>query len=1125
MFFKEFAMKTWIALLALACIAVSCQKQEDTPQVTPYAEELLKKAAGQPPKPRPSDQPLAKGDLEFNIPYRPGKVVILPVACVDGSYAPANPVNRYLFATLTASLLDIYGDIRVPARNAVISEALERELVLRRCFAPRRKDWDLSKAAEFGRELKAEILVIPSLHGNDKGPYRFQVRVIRPEEGESVIWEASHETNAEEMDYAASLPLYETAAFETAEYLLMTQGLPTILSASSKGEENRDWRKEIGDLNNTLTLQGHVEAIRALYVMLRKDPNNHHLWCGLSESYAFLAANLWETEAITEYEMRLRSLVCWLVAQRLAPDSAATFRAGSLACAINNRHQLYDNQIKAFLQVAPDDPVALLMNNKGSESEMENTLQAHPEMLLFYRHRLPQEKRNFLLANMLKGNHASSLSLIHAMAQEMRQDNFMATLYLYRAHMLYAQEQFINRTLSRMKARPEGLEPAARFHEEIQAALKAGSGLSDLSSTGTLSLAPIAQYYTNPGYPDRIAETPPMKILEICSRIQKEMESLLNHDPDDSPHFHESINLSERDALALWQRELIRGPLGVLLVAGQARGIVETAQEAIPHLQVMYPKDLLVHNGGLECIYHVNWFGPEGTKFYKKMFALDINNILVQRQQIQNHHSGQLFTDELVTSMFKYLIASDPQRQSLLLHAYGWLFKLEDTDLAEKVCTRLRKLFPDNLYIQAQELDLIRYREERFNTLEEIHTVYGEEPENPRDLWNLAHTLRINGYFEECLPLFEKAAAALPEEEDLARSLGWLYRLLGREQDYVEIMKKAALAKRGTLTAAGLYQNLAYHFYYQGKIDEARQYVNFSNSVDSWQGGSILWRARIAFADGDMDTALRECDTSFERYQTSYGGELFTRMLLKKGRAREAADFAQKVLWARILMRDRGDLRDALAEARFRLGEGEAALNQFIEERRIFTDFPDAESAIAGYYMRMNRIDTAIESLLDQLKKVRDGVWAHQPMYRALVEAYILKGDLASAEPWITKIRVFGMNNDESFEMLARYAMETGNTDEAKRWNAMALNLSPGMLEAHATRVQILLREGKNKEAVEAGEAALKCGILDDDPRLYYALMTAYKKTGDNEKAAALAEKILATQGPDTYWVRRAAQQ
>ncbi len=150
------------AALFFLCIIFlsSCGKDKETnqPQVTSYAEQVLARKKDNPPPPKVDNSEQEKKESYMEAPLMPAKVVVMPMACVNGSYAPGNYQNRHYFPALVNTLLEMYGNIRTPRRSAVIDAALEKKLIAPNFQARRRKTYNLIETANFGNEIKAELL-------------------------------------------------------------------------------------------------------------------------------------------------------------------------------------------------------------------------------------------------------------------------------------------------------------------------------------------------------------------------------------------------------------------------------------------------------------------------------------------------------------------------------------------------------------------------------------------------------------------------------------------------------------------------------------------------------------------------------------------------------------------------------------------------------------------------------------------------------------------------------------------------------------------------------------------------------------------------------------------------------
>ncbi|MCX7000220.1 MAG: hypothetical protein NT106_08005 [Candidatus Sumerlaeota bacterium] len=1120
-------MKKLIIMSVFLLVLCHCGKKEEKPQVTTYAKELLAKRT-----PQPAKQPAApavdeKKESNLEAPVVPARVVIMPIACVNGSYAPGNYQNRHLFPALTNTLLEIYGNISAPRRNAIIDLAVEKKLISRQFFARRRKEYDLKEAVAFGNEIKADYLVIPSLYGDDTGTYKFKAQVMKPAEGENVLWETACSTQTIKLNYMATCPLYIDCAFKVAGYFLKKdQSSKPYLVKSNGTAKAKGLVAEAREKQKYLTLQDQIRGVRLLYDALKDDPNYPEAWISLSESYSILAKNLYGTSTPIEGEMALRSMVAALIALRLDPGNPGAYRAAMVSFSLNNQPHNAKRYMESYSAMEPDTPLARYVKIKSHDlSISENALKnLAPNQFFLYSQNVRPKSVKTVFSDILKA-HSDSTFLYHSMSDILEPYNFFLCRPLALVHTYLAQKQFLEYYIPWLKSHSAGGDDAMKALGNLS---RFNTKPSPINADKTDQVSQIMNGLRD-SYMDGSAsyfqlDSAPFEGLKICRQAQKEVLAKLNADPLADGNYYDSINLSERDALFLWQRELLRGPITTIYLVGTCLWVPEVPQKVIPELGKLFPLDMLVLNSGFYCLYSVTGNGPVGNYYLKKMFDVDQNNTRVKGYELDNYCKGKKQRSDLSWVTCAYYIATDPGNSQVVSTACSDLFLLDELGMSRDVLNYYRFLFPEDVWGMKHELNITKYKEKRPNTKEEISRLFHPDLTNSSDLWTAADIYRGNGYFDEALEFYKRAFEMLPGNKELARQLGWSWRLSGNPEKYIETHERCAMENSGTLTAASLYQNIGYYYYFQGDADRARPYYIKSNNIDSGQGGSILGRAYLAYAEGNRDGAMQELETEFGRYHTSTPVELTAQIMIKEKQPNEALQYIDKMLFNRQLV-SHGEINALKAECLYRMGQKEKAIEVVISISNIFTNDVHMQCDIAYMYLRDGRMDDAIHYLETYLHEMKLGVWEFQPIYRTLVESYLQKDDLAGAEPYLLKCKLFYLDDENTLAILGYYALKKGDCQEARKWINMSLNVFPGLTSAIATQVLLDLKEGKVDDAIVHGEKGLKCCIFIDDTRLYSALARAYRQKGMNDKAKKLVDDIISIDGQNSYWAKKAEEQ
>ncbi|OQB22714.1 MAG: Tetratricopeptide repeat protein [candidate division BRC1 bacterium ADurb.Bin183] len=1121
------------AALFFLCIIFlsSCGKDKETnqPQVTSYAEQVLARKKDNPPPPKVDNSEQEKKESYMEAPLMPAKVVVMPMACVNGSYAPGNYQNRHYFPALVNTLLEMYGNIRTPRRSAVIDAALEKKLIAPNFQARRRKTYNLIETANFGNEIKAELLVIPSLYGNDDGNYRYKIQIIEPSKGVAVLWETECATQTVKLNFLATLPLYEESAFKTAQYLLSKENTAApFLSKSDGTQEAQDLLKKAIEIQKSLTIPAQMEAINIIYQALRADPNFTDAWIALSKSYSILALNLYGSTTQAGDEMSLRSLIASTIARRLDPENPGLAKAALHSAGVNKSPHEINKWKKAFVSQRPDDPLAkylsLEKDTPAAQLDALKLMVKSPEDFVYFIQSVPAKDASSLMNELVESNPESTL-IYHKLYSVFLDLDFTESRRFALVHTYLAQKQFLQKWLDLLQKRDsnQSKESVDNCFKKLESLAnnneKKSEDINERLNAIFDTLQP--QYGNAQAYQFRL-NCIPLKVLKICREVHKSALAEINADSADAPHFYDSVNLTERDAVILGQRELLCGPLANLYIIGTSWYVLETVKEVMPALEKLFPRDMLVYDTCFWVLYKSTGDGPTGTAYLKKMYAIDQSNLNVLRYQLDNYISKGGSAPDLMRAMYNH-ISIDPGNENVVSRSYKDAFKIEEIELARDILNYFLYLYPADINAIAYNFHIKKYQEKRFITPEEIENVFGKTPTGFTKISLAAFTYRANGYWDKALELYKQAFEMSPDDDDLAYELGLTYRLVGQPEKYVETLEKCAQKIGPTLSSAFLFQNIGWYYFFQGEFEKAKIYYLKSDMIDSWQGGSILGRAYIAYAEGNTQLCFEELEASFKRYHHAYPVELKAKILLKQYRPQEAKDYILKTLLdPEFILPIEAHL--AMYESMYRLGQKESALDNFIGYKKIFPTHITPQLDTARMCLRMGQEQKGIAELEEWLKVKKYGVWELQPIYLAMVECYLQLGNFSAAEPYLEKCKLFMPFNENTLSMLGRVAFEKGEIEEARKWTELALRVSPALTSAAATNVLIELKEGNADEAISWGEIGMKRCIFDDDTRLYAALARAYAKKGEVDKAKSLVDKIILIDGAGSYWAKKASE-
>jgi tetratricopeptide (TPR) repeat protein len=1125
-------MKKYLPLLMLFSLVTGCGKKEESPKVTPYAQSRMDEkkeptpVQKQEPKQEEPGEKVVSYPLEPDI--KPSKVAVMPLSCPNGSYAPCNYQNRHFFPALLNALLEVRSDIRLPRRNAVINTAKEKKLISSYGLARRDSEFGLKHAGDFAREIKADRVILPSLFGNDEGEYRLKIRIVQPGQEVKTLSEKNYKAQSVPLDFFATYELYEQAAFETADYLLGNTSAISQLQKSGGTDKAGNLVNQALAKKHDLSLSAQEEAVHLLCHAVKEDPRYPDAWAALSETYTLLANNLYGTQTDISRDMALRSLVAAAIALRLDPENPAVLRAAYLAYYVNCHPLLQEKYRKAYMKAASGEPLSQFLSSPEDDLAAREkafaTLENLPCYLYMFSDAIREESAIPAIERAFE-KQASSTFLCTAIRNAYESTKFPRSRSYALIQTYLAQRQFLESWLPWLKNHPQGKAKAEQIMNNLKGyAARWGviNEKQDMSISEFLDTVKNLYFNSEAEYfePDSF----PFQGLKVCRELEERILSVLNSEPADSAQFFDSLDLTPRDCLALWERELLRGPLSTLYLVGQNLFVPEVAQRVVPELEKVFPDDLLVLNAGFSLIYKVTGLGPTGTKYLTKMKNLDYNNITALVYQQDNYISKSgTFDPKYYKAFYFVYIATDPGNSSVLARAYDHLFRLEDLDLAKKVLLHYKRLFPSQKWALGQDLVMIRFEQKRSNTREEIQSLYGADIKDPYAIWSAAQIYRANGFFDEALEYYIKAFEKLPKEVSLAEELGWSWRLKGQPEKFVETIEKCILENGHILKSCSLNQDIGFYYFFQGEPEKARPYYEQSNNIDSWQGGSINGRAYLAYAAGDKEKAKAEFETCYARYNQSSDPETIVMMYLKDGKLQEAKQYIEEKLQDPKLLGG-AFMRYLYSDCMYRLGEKDRAWGELNTASKIYKSGLGMSWALGRHYLRLGQTEEAIKYLENVKNSIRLGLGGMLPLYQLLAEAYLQRGTPQDAMPYLTLCRIDMLDNDENMYLIGLYNYKIGQKQEARNWLTAVLNVAPEQTRARATLVLLELDEGNIDAAVTQGEKGMKCCIFKDDTYLYYALGLAYEKKGRKDKAKPLLEKVFQIDGADSFWGKKAAE-
>jgi tetratricopeptide (TPR) repeat protein len=327
----------------------------------------------------------------------------------------------------------------------------------------------------------------------------------------------------------------------------------------------------------------------------------------------------------------------------------------------------------------------------------------------------------------------------------------------------------------------------------------------------------------------------------------------------------------------------------------------------------------------------------------------------------------------------------------------------------------------------------------------------------------------------ESLRVAQQAAIADPERADLQHELGARYASLGRVDEALETLGRAAELAPEEASYALAYGEVLYRV---GRASEALPYLEKASSLPE----ALLLLAGVHEKLGDSERTIAElsryvevkpedrgallllgskleqakrADEALALYRSGADGESLARAAELLSRRPESLSEAESTA-RRALDADPSilDARIVLARVLSRSGREEEALAELEGARGEHSDSPELFYQLAQAYQRAGRASEAQESarrfqeLEAKEKTDREREARVAVTYKRAAEI-LQKGDMLEAEREFLSVLEIDRENTESRSMLAKIAFSRKDPASAKRWIGEAIAEDPEVAEYH----------------------------------------------------------------------------
>jgi tetratricopeptide (TPR) repeat protein len=331
----------------------------------------------------------------------------------------------------------------------------------------------------------------------------------------------------------------------------------------------------------------------------------------------------------------------------------------------------------------------------------------------------------------------------------------------------------------------------------------------------------------------------------------------------------------------------------------------------------------------------------------------------------------------------------------------------------------------------------------------------------------LASFLWSSGHQAEAETEFTVALSLDPSNLVANRALGGFYMATGRSAD-AERYFKALAAAVNTDTAQ---MALADYYLAVRRPDEARAILTPLSQKSESFGPASLRLAAIEMGrnnPGVATTIVRSVLEKTPRYIPARVFEL--RLLVLDSRLDDA------MVAANALMEDEPN-SPAAAEANFVVGGIEASRDRIEEARKAYEGALRLQPQSLPIVLALAQLSLRVGNA-DQAERYARQVLAGQPGNAAaravIVRAYLLRNDPAKAAAELAGLEKAAPNAVPVQILVAAGELTAGKTEAARATYMRVLSMAPNDLEALQGLITIDMQAGRQKDAVDRAEAALK---------------------------------------------------
>ena len=456
----------------------------------------------------------------------------------------------------------------------------------------------------------------------------------------------------------------------------------------------------------------------------------------------------------------------------------------------------------------------------------------------------------------------------------------------------------------------------------------------------------------------------------------------------------------------------------------------------------------------------------------------------------------------------------------------------EETGQVDKALVAYRRALssaPGNIDVRLKLIHLLQTQGELDQATREYEALIRAAPHNPDYVFELCETLIQRGDRPRALALLADLERRAAGDEDVLVRLADFYERVDEKDRSIAVLAKLSALAPGDPTHL---VELGDRFYQQGDKKKAVETWNRIKAVVPSRAKALATVGEV-YLDHDMPTegveALKEAsqlDPQNVQYKKAYAVALERTATAASASALSTSRFEEaKAIWEGLLTANRAD-KNLAREARSHIVTLYSLLHQLEQqtaplEQRFSARPPDLDAGrlLAEVQARMHKLSDA-ERTLHRVTELAPG---DVESFLALERVFVLEQNLGGAIQVLERlVEIDPKRAREFYQRMAQYAAELYRDEDAIKFAARAVQLSPDDAEGHRKLGEMYGKKQDSDGAILEFRAALAKN--DKLFPVYFELAELLLARGNAEEADKLFRRVVRA-APDEELVSQAARQ